>query len=95
VTLPEPSTISGTPPPRPSTASRRANTDYVAKAGQDMTTNRSNLLYRAKFDPHAGTIVAGKLYLNYLLSVRERWAQNKAGNIAKEEANWPRLKKAL
>ncbi|RMF05747.1 MAG: YHS domain-containing protein, partial [Alphaproteobacteria bacterium] len=51
--------------------------------------------YTAKIDPQAWSIVAGKLYLNYSLGVRERWAQDKAGNIAKGEANWPRLKKAL
>ena len=33
----------------------------------------------------------GALYLNYSLSVRERWAKDLPGNIARAEVNWPRL----
>ena len=43
----------------------------------------------ASIDREAWSVVDGKLYLNYSASVRDRWSQNVAGNIAKAEANWP------
>ena len=47
--------------------------------------------YTAKGDPEAWRIVGGKLYLNYDLSIRARWEEDIPGNIAKSEANWPKL----
>ncbi len=43
----------------------------------------------ASTDPKAWTVVAGKLYLNYSLSVRKRWRGDKAGYIKKTDNNWP------
>ena len=45
--------------------------------------------YTASTDPEAWTIHDGKLYLNYSLSVRSRWAQDIPGNVAAADANWP------
>ena len=45
--------------------------------------------YTASIDPEAWSLVDGKLYLNYSLSVRETWNQDIPGNIAKANANWP------
>ena len=45
--------------------------------------------YTASTAPDAWTIYNGKLYLNYSKSVRARWEQNKPGNIAKGNRNWP------
>jgi YHS domain-containing protein len=39
--------------------------------------------------PDAWTIVDDKLYLNFSVSVRERWRQDILGNIAAADANWP------
>nr|WP_275426979.1 YHS domain-containing (seleno)protein [Vibrio astriarenae] len=47
--------------------------------------------YTAKIDPHAWSVVDGKLYLNYNKSVQSTWQQDIAGNIAKGDANWPSL----
>lgn len=47
--------------------------------------------YTAKIDPEAWRIVEGKLYLNYSKSVQETWQQDITGNIAKADANWPKL----
>ncbi|GAL13518.1 hypothetical protein JCM19233_4523 [Vibrio astriarenae] len=47
--------------------------------------------YTAKIDPHAWSVVDGKLYLNYNKSVQSTWQQDIAGNIAKGDANWPGL----
>lgn len=48
--------------------------------------------YTAPVDPEAWRIVNGKLYLNYSRLVQLRWQIDTAGNIAKADANWPRLK---
>lgn len=48
--------------------------------------------YTAPTDPDAWRIVDGALYLNYNLAVREQWARDIPGNIARAEANWPRLR---
>jgi len=48
--------------------------------------------YTASTDPHAWSIKDGKLYLNFSKFVRARWAIDKAGNIAKADANWPGLR---
>jgi len=45
--------------------------------------------YTAPIDPAAWTIVDGKLYLNYSLKIRKKWAKDIPGNIVKGDANWP------
>lgn len=45
--------------------------------------------YKATTDPQAFAIVDGKLYLNYNRAVQERWLAERAGFIAKADANWP------
>ena len=47
--------------------------------------------YTASADPQAWRIVDGKLYLNYDLEVKKTWEQDVPGNIAKGEANWPKV----
>jgi len=47
--------------------------------------------YTAKIDPEAWRIEGGRLFLNYSKSVQARWAQDIPGNVAKADANWPRL----
>jgi YHS domain-containing protein len=47
--------------------------------------------YTAPIDPAAWRIVEGRLYLNYSRSIQRRWERDIAGNIAKADANWPRL----
>ncbi|MCP5373142.1 MAG: YHS domain-containing protein [Hyphomicrobiales bacterium] len=49
----------------------------------------------AEIDPKAWSIVNGKLYLNYSPGVRDTWARDVDGNIAKAEANWPALRQGL
>lgn len=49
--------------------------------------------YTAKGDPNAWKIVDGKLYLNYNRSVQRTWAKNTSKNIAKADANWPKVLK--
>jgi len=51
--------------------------------------------YTAKIDPEAWKIEGGKLYLNYSKSVQAQWAQDIPGNIAKGDANWPKLQADL
>ena len=46
---------------------------------------------KAAVDPTAWKIVDGKLYLNYNKDIQKRWAQDISGNIAKADANWPRV----
>jgi YHS domain-containing protein len=48
--------------------------------------------YTASIDPDVWNIVDNKLYLNYSLSTRERWARDIQGNIAKGRHNWEALK---
>lgn len=48
--------------------------------------------YRAKVDPEAFTIVAGRLYLNYDQDVRARWLKDVPGYIAKADPNWERIR---
>ena len=45
----------------------------------------------ASGDPQAWTVHEGKLYLNYSTQVRSIWSGDKPGNIAKADANWPRI----
>ena len=47
--------------------------------------------YTAKGDPKAWKIVGGKLYLNYNRKVQRTWAKNASRNIAKADANWPKV----
>lgn len=47
--------------------------------------------YTAKGDPNAWSIVGGKLYLNYNASVRSTWERDTARNIARGDANWPKV----
>lgn len=47
--------------------------------------------YTASIDPEAWKIVNDKLYLNYSLSVQEKWSEDIPGNIKKAEKNWPKL----
>jgi YHS domain-containing protein len=41
--------------------------------------------------PEAWTIVDGKLYLNFSVTVQGIWAQDIPGNIARADANWPAI----
>lgn len=50
--------------------------------------------YKAKTDPDAYSIVKGKLYLNYDLSVREKWNSDRTAYIKKANENWPTIKSA-
>lgn len=45
----------------------------------------------APVDPHAFTVVDGRLYLNFSKSVRSTWQQDIPGNIEKADVNWPAL----
>jgi YHS domain-containing protein len=47
--------------------------------------------YTAKGDPRHWKIVGGRLYLNYSAGVQQRWARDTSGNIAKGNANWPKV----
>jgi YHS domain-containing protein len=49
----------------------------------------------AKIDPAAWKIVDGKLYLNYSKGVQAQWVGDIPGNIAKADANWPKIKADL
>jgi len=51
--------------------------------------------YTADIDPDAWKIVSGKLYLNYSKSVQAEWQQDIPGNIAKGNANWPKIRAEL
>lgn len=45
----------------------------------------------AKGDPEVFTVLNGKVYFNLSQSVQELWRQDVPGNIAKAEANWPKV----
>jgi YHS domain-containing protein len=51
--------------------------------------------YTAKIDPAAWKIVDGKLYLNYSKDVQTQWSVDVPGNIAKGDANWPKIRADL
>ena len=51
--------------------------------------------YTASIDPEAWSVVDGKLYLNYSLSVRDQWSEDVPGNIILGKKNWPGLKAEL
>jgi hypothetical protein len=48
--------------------------------------------HKATVDPEAWAIVDGKLYVMHSLAARERWMQNVAENIKRDEENWPAVK---
>lgn len=50
--------------------------------------------YTATTSPRAWSIYEDRLYLNYSRSVRALWATDKAGNVAKADANWPKVLEA-
>ncbi len=43
----------------------------------------------ANTEPEAWTIVNGKLYLNFSLSVQKRWRKDIPGHIKSADSNWP------
>ena len=45
--------------------------------------------YAVDIDPNAWAIQGGKLYLNYSQAVQRSWNQDRAGYIAKAQAQWP------
>jgi hypothetical protein len=45
--------------------------------------------YPAKIEPEAWSMVDGKLYLNYDLSVQRRWNKKQADYIKDADKNWP------
>lgn len=47
--------------------------------------------YTAPGDPKVWKIVDGRLYLNYDASVGRTWSADIPGNIAKANANWPKV----
>ncbi len=47
--------------------------------------------YTAKTEPEAWHIHEGRLYLNYSLGIRRRWARDIPGNVDKGDANWPNV----
>ena len=47
--------------------------------------------YTADIDPEAWKIEDGRLFLNYSLEVQKKWAADLPGNVAKGDANWPKL----
>lgn len=47
--------------------------------------------YAVDIDPHAFSIVDGKLYLNYSKNVQRTWNQDRAGYIEKAQRNWPKV----
>lgn len=47
--------------------------------------------YTVRIDPRAFTIEHGKLYLNYSKGIKKRFDTDRAGYIAKANANWPAL----
>ncbi|MEM1250651.1 MAG: YHS domain-containing (seleno)protein [Acidobacteriota bacterium] len=47
--------------------------------------------YTAGIDPKAWTVVGDKLYLNYSKKIQSQWEEDRDGNIAKGDANWPKV----
>jgi hypothetical protein len=47
--------------------------------------------YKVKIDPHAWSIVDGRLYLNYDRRVQETWIKDTRRYIAEADRNWPAL----
>lgn len=47
--------------------------------------------YTAGIDPQAFRIENGRLFLNYSPEVQKQWSSDIPGNVAKGDANWPKL----
>jgi len=47
--------------------------------------------YTASIDPEAFQIVDGRLLLQYSLGIRTKFSKDTAGNLAKADANWPKI----
>lgn len=47
--------------------------------------------YTASIDPEAFQIVDGRLLLQYSLGIRAKFSKDTAGNLAKADANWPKI----
>jgi YHS domain-containing protein len=47
--------------------------------------------YTAPIDPEAFQIVDGRLLLQYSLGVRTKFSKDTTGNLAKADANWPKI----
>ncbi len=43
-------------------------------------------------DPNVWRIVDGRLYVNVAETAQKRWLEDVPGNLAKADANWPRIK---
>lgn len=50
--------------------------------------------YLVRIEPEAWSIVGGRLYLNYDLSVRKTWLGKPGTYIARADASWPGLRAA-
>lgn len=50
--------------------------------------------YTYDADPLRWRIVDGRLYVNYNAQAQREWEKDVPGNIAKGEANWPKLKES-
>jgi YHS domain-containing protein len=47
--------------------------------------------YKVKIEPEAWRVVDGRLYLNYDLSIREKWAMDIPGYVRAADGHWPGL----
>ncbi len=47
--------------------------------------------YKAVVDPAAFTVAGGKLYLNYNAAIRGQWEGNRAREIRRADAHWPKV----
>lgn len=47
--------------------------------------------YTASIDPEAFQIVDGRLLLQYSLGIRAKFSKDTTGNLAKADANWPKI----
>ena len=47
--------------------------------------------YKAVVDPAAFTVASGKLYLNYNRAISVTWQGNRAREIQRADANWPKV----
>jgi YHS domain-containing protein len=50
--------------------------------------------HKVSVDPEAFRVVNDRLYLNYSKGVQKKWLADVPGNIAKADANWPKLRDA-
>ncbi len=47
--------------------------------------------YKAVVDPAAFTVAGGKLYLNYNAAIALQWQRNRAHEIRRADAHWPKV----